>query len=152
MQSVKLQKYTITPFTGDYKDWLRFWNQFTVEVDGSSIAEISKFNYLLELVKGKPKDDILGLPHTDEGYQEAKCILVETYGKDIKVHKALIKELEELPAITSIHKLLSVHEFYNKLARIVRTCHDEEINYCPEHDIHTDGQTGPCSRSDCAER
>ena len=115
MQSVKLQKYTITPFTSDYKDWLRFWNQFTVEVDGSSIVEISKFNYLLELVKGKPKDDILGLPHTDEGYQEAKCILVETYGKDIKVHKALIKELEELPAITSIHKLLSVHEFYNKL-------------------------------------
>ncbi len=44
-QSVKLQKYTITPFYGDYKDWLRFWNQFTmVEVDGSSIAEISKFN------------------------------------------------------------------------------------------------------------
>lgn len=45
-QSVKLQKYTITPFKGDYKDWLRFWNQFMVEVDGSSIASISKFNYL----------------------------------------------------------------------------------------------------------
>ena len=121
VQSVKLQKYTITHFTGDYKDWLRFWNQFTVEVDGSSIAEISKFNYLLELVKGKPREDILGLPHTEEGYQEAKRILVETYGKDIKVHKALIKELEELPAITNIHKLHSVHEFYNKLARVVRT-------------------------------
>lgn len=40
-QSVKLQKYTITPFSGDYKDWLRFWNQFTVEVDGSSISNIS---------------------------------------------------------------------------------------------------------------
>ena len=42
-QAVKLQKYTITPFQGDYKDWLRFWNQFSVEVDGSGIAEISKF-------------------------------------------------------------------------------------------------------------
>ncbi len=50
-QSVKLQKYTITPFYGDYKDWLRFWNQFTVEVDGSSISDISKFHYLLELTK-----------------------------------------------------------------------------------------------------
>ena len=46
-QSVKLQKYTITLFSGDYKDWLRFWNQFTVEVDGAAISEISKFNYLL---------------------------------------------------------------------------------------------------------
>ena len=61
-QSVKLQKYTITPFEGDYKDWLRFWNQFEVEVDQSQIAEISKFNYLIELVKGKPKEDIMGLP------------------------------------------------------------------------------------------
>ena len=57
-QSVKLQKYTITPFKGHFKDWIRFWNQFSVEVDGSAISKISKFNYLLELVKGKPRDDI----------------------------------------------------------------------------------------------
>ena len=57
-QSVNLQKYTITKFNGDYKDWLRFWNQFTVEVDNSNISNISKFNYLLELVEGKPREDI----------------------------------------------------------------------------------------------
>lgn len=119
-QSVKLQKYTITPFTSEYKDWLRFWNQFTVEVDSSSIAEISKFNYLLELVKGKPRDDILGLPHT-QGYEEAKRIPQQTYGKDIKVHKALIKELEDLTPITSIHKLQGIHDFHNQLSRVVRT-------------------------------
>ena len=120
-QAVKLQKYTITPFSGDYKDWLRFWNQFTVEVDASKISEISKLNYLLELVKGKPKDDILGLPHTVEGYEEAKRILEDTYGKDVKVHKALIKELEGLLPISSIHKLREIHDFYNKLSRVVRT-------------------------------
>ena len=57
-QRVKLQKYTIMPFKGDYKDWIRFWNQFSVEGGGSAISKISKFNYLLELVKGKPRDDI----------------------------------------------------------------------------------------------
>ena len=92
-----------------------------VEVDGSSIAEINKFNYLIELVKGKPKEDILGLPHTPEGYIEAKKILEHTYGKDIRVHGALIKDLKELQPITDIKKLWSVHSFYNKLARIVRT-------------------------------
>lgn len=90
-------------------------------MDVSGISEISKFNYLLEMVQGKPKDDILGLPHTEDGYKEAKRILEQTYGKDIKVHKALIKELEELPAISSIHKLKSIHDFYSKLSRIVRT-------------------------------
>ena len=64
-----------------------------------------KFNYLLELVKGKPKEDILGLSHTEDGYGEAKRILEQTYGKEIKVHKALIKEMEELPAIFNIHKI-----------------------------------------------
>ena len=121
VSAVKLQKYTITPFKGDYVDWLRFWNQFTVEVDNSAIAEISKFNYLMELVQDGPREDILGLPHTEEGYKEAKRILNEKYGKDIKVHKALIKEMESLKPINSIHHLKSIHQFYNKLSRIVRT-------------------------------
>ena len=121
LQSVKLQKYTITSFKGEYKDWLRFWNQFTVEVDGSGISEISKFNYLLELVAGKPREDILGLPHTRDGYEEAKRILEQTYGRYIKIHKTLIKELETLPTITSVHKLTETHSFYNKLSRIIRT-------------------------------
>ena len=90
---MKLQKYTITPFKGEYKDWLRFWNQFTVEVDGSGISNISKFNYLLELVSGKPNDEILGLPYTEDGYNEAKRNLERNYRKDIKINKALIKEL-----------------------------------------------------------
>ena len=53
-------------------------------MDASKISEISKFNYLLELVKGKPKGSILGLPHTEEGYEEAKAILVQTYGKTLR--------------------------------------------------------------------
>ena len=55
-------------------------------MDGAAISEISKFNYLLELVKGKPKEDIRGLPHTEDGYGDAKRILKQTqqtYGKDI---------------------------------------------------------------------
>lgn len=83
--------------------------------------EISKFNYLLELVKGKRKEVILGLPHTKDGYGEAKRILEQTYVKDIKVHKALIKEMEELPVIFSIHKVAITHDFYNRLSREVRT-------------------------------
>ena len=83
--------------------------------------KISKFNYLLELVKGKHRDDILVLPHTEKGYDETKEILKDIYDKDIMVHKQLIKETESLQPITSIHKLKRIHVFYNKLARTVRT-------------------------------
>ena len=40
-QAIKLQKYSITPFKGDYKEWLRFWNQFVVDVGNSKISNIS---------------------------------------------------------------------------------------------------------------
>ena len=136
-QSVKLQRYTITPFQGDYKDWIRFWNQFEVEVDGAKISEISKFNYLLELVKGQPREDILGLPHTVEGYQEAKKILQITYGKDCKVHKALIKEMESLHSITDIRRLDRIHEFYNKLSRVVQTLSTMNKLQTPQSAVYT---------------
>ena len=40
-QALKLQKYSITPFKGDYREWLRFWNQFVVDVDNSKMSEIT---------------------------------------------------------------------------------------------------------------
>ena len=106
-QAVKLQKYMITPFKGDCKDWLRFWNQLVVEEDSTNISEI------------EPKEHILGLPHTPEGYHEAKNILKMTFGKDIKVHKALIRDSESLTNITSSHKIKEIHEFYTKLSKTV---------------------------------
>ena len=106
-----LREVATTPFKGDYKDWIHFWNKFSVEVDGSTISKVRKFNYLLELVKGKYTEDILRLPLKEEGYDEAKKILSDIYGKDINFHKQLIKEIEILDPITRIFKLKSIHEF-----------------------------------------
>ena len=39
----------------------------------------------------------------------------------MKIHKALIKELEGLESITSIHNNSRIHDYYNKMSRIVRT-------------------------------
>ena len=145
-QTVKLQKYTITLFSGDYKDSVRFWNQFSVEVDRSTTSEISKFNYLLELTKGKPRNDILGLQHSTDGYAEAKRILAETYGKDFIVHRALVKELKNLHTITSIHKVASIHKFSNKLARVIRNLgNNEETRFSSKYVLHVNGQVGTSS-------
>ena len=97
-QSVKLQKYTVTSFKGDCKDWIRFWDQLLVEVDGSAISKIIKFNYLLELVTWGNLEKTY-LDYMGDGYDKANKILNSIYGKDIK----------------------SVLHFYNKLARTVQT-------------------------------
>ena len=67
-------------------------------------------------LKGKGKDCILDLPHTAEGYAEAKKILEWNFGKD----KALIQELESLSNITSTKHVEEIHEFYTKLSWTVR--------------------------------
>ena len=91
-----------------------------MEFDNSKFSEIGKFNYVRERKEGDPKGHILGLPQTAKGYEEAKTILELTYGKDIKVLQALIKNLETLLNISSITKTKEVHEFHNKLSRTVR--------------------------------
>ena len=75
---------------------------------------------MLELVEGEPRSQILGLPHTVEGYEEAKRILELTYGKNITVVKALIKDLETLLNITSLTKVKEIHKSYYQLSRTVR--------------------------------
>ena len=122
--AVKLQRYTITPFRGNFRDWLRFWNQFSVEVDKSGLPEKSKFNYLLELCKGEPLEAITGLPHTAEGYEAAKEILTDTYGKSHRVKRTFIQDLEELPTIPfSSNHIERAHSFYKALSKAVRTLH-----------------------------
>ena len=75
---------------------------------------------MLELVEGEPRSQILGLPQTVEGYEEAKRILELTYGKNITLLKTLIKDLETLLNIASLTKVKEIHEFYNQLSRTVR--------------------------------
>lgn len=48
-----------------------------------------------------------------------------------EVHKALMKELEEFPALSSIHRISSVHDYYDNLSR------DKEINFCAKFGLHS---------------
>ena len=77
----------------------------------------------MEYVKGEAKEAITGLPHTPEGYEEAKAILERKYGRGSKVKRAVLKELEELSPISysTSNRLEKCHQFYNKLSKTVRT-------------------------------
>ena len=68
----KLPKLVITKFDGTFMDWPRFWGQFTETIDKTSVAPITKFSYLRELLNPKVKRTIEALPFTVEGYNRAK--------------------------------------------------------------------------------
>ncbi|KAK3743472.1 hypothetical protein QZH41_003295 [Actinostola sp. cb2023] len=73
--NAKLPKLVITKFNGDYTDWQRFWSQFEAEIDRASVAGVTKFSYLKELVEPSVRATIDGLPFSTEGYERAKNIL-----------------------------------------------------------------------------
>ena len=115
----KLPKLVISKFDGSFMDWPRFWGQFSEAIDKSSIAPISKLTYLLELLEPKVKRSVEALPFTAEGYNRAKAILEDKYGKQSEVVKCYVKEIVELPYITSANPR-KIAEFYEKLSHSVQ--------------------------------
>ena len=111
---VKYPKLTITKFEGTHLDWQRFWSQFECEIDRAEFVQVTKFNYLKEMLKPKVRALIDGLPFTTEGYERAKNILKSRYGKDSVVANAHIQSIISLPAITGSNPY-KINEFYKKL-------------------------------------
>ena len=75
-------------FNGTYMALPRFWGQFCETIDKSSVTAVNKFGYLQELLDTKIRNMIEPLPFTAEGYNRAKSMLQEKYGKDIEMVKA----------------------------------------------------------------
>ena len=94
---VKLPKLTISAFKGTHLDWQRFWSQLESETDREELAQVTKFNYLKEMLKHKVRNLVDELPFTTEGYERAKNILKSKYGKDSEVANAHIQSLISLP-------------------------------------------------------
>ena len=110
----KLPKLVISKFNGTYMDWPRFWGQFTETIVKSNIAAVSKFAYLRELLDSKVKNTIEVLPFTAEGYNRAKSILQEKYGKETEIVKAYCREILDLPTVTSANPR-KIADFSDKL-------------------------------------
>ena len=85
----KLPKQTITKFNGSHTDWLRFWNIYEAEIDKCSDMEVViRFAYLKDLLEPRVRAGIDGLLFSSEGYERAKNILRNKYGKTSEIVNA----------------------------------------------------------------
>ena len=109
-----------TKLNGTHLDWTRFWNQFSVEIDSSRLASVTKLSYLKEFLDPKVRSIIDGLPFTSEGYNRAKSILEGKYGKPSEVSNAHIPSIMNLPYIGNADPY-KIHRFYEKLQTNVNT-------------------------------
>ena len=119
-KTAMLPKLVISRFGGSFTEWPKFWGHFTEANDKSSIAAITKFTYLLELLEPNVKRSVESLPFTVEGYNRAKTILETKYGKESEIKKCFVKDILDLPNISGAdpHK---IEEFCEKLTHSVQT-------------------------------
>ena len=117
--NAKLPKLVITQFKGTPADWVRFWGQFTAEIDAADISQITKFSYLKELLEPEVRPSIGGLPLTTEGYERAKNILKLKFGKESEIVNAYVDGIMSLPSIYGANPN-KVSQFYEKLCSNVQ--------------------------------
>ncbi|XP_055922137.1 uncharacterized protein LOC129953211 [Eupeodes corollae] len=86
MPAVKLQRLQPKKFSGDYKEWIPFWEQYkTLVHDNLSLSTVDKFNYLEAALTGKAANTLVGLTPSELNYETAINILKEEYGNKEKI-------------------------------------------------------------------
>ena len=67
---------------------------------------VTKFAYLQELLQPKARVEINGLPLNTEGYEKAKIIIKEEYGKTSEVVNAYVNNILIPSKVNSFYKTL----------------------------------------------
>ena len=90
---------SLPKFSGDYKEWRPFYDQFLAAVGNRNISNVRKFAYLQTCLTGEPRDILNGLQCTDDNYEEGVNLLKKRYG-DSSVLIALYSDnVVKLPLI-----------------------------------------------------
>ena len=103
VRSIKLESLVLPPFDGDIQDFVSFWNVFESRVhQDQALSDADRFAYLNSKLQGAAALTVKGLPMTSEGYQSARRILLQRYGKRSPLVNQHIKALMDLPATDSM--------------------------------------------------
>jgi hypothetical protein len=78
--AVRLPKLEIPEFHGEYTNWKTFKDTFqSVVHNNKSVADVNKFHFLLNALKGNTNQVIMEIPVTEENYPLAWQRLLERY-------------------------------------------------------------------------
>ena len=89
----RLPKLELPVFCGDVTLWTSFWEQYQAVVHNSELPSITKFTYLLALLKGEAKACVQGLSLTASNYETACAILQKRFGRPERIIFSHIQEL-----------------------------------------------------------
>ena len=116
----RLPKIELPKFSGDVLKWTPFWQQYEACIDKEELPAVTKFNYLVSLLRGDAKNVLDGIPVTEENYVQAKTLLESKYGRREVIIFAHVQELlaVQIPEATDTKKL---SQAYDRLMANVRS-------------------------------
>ena len=116
----KLPKLELPTFSGDATQWEGFWDLFVAVVDNSGLPEVTKFSYLLTLLKGDAKASVAGLSLSAANYNTACDILKKRYGRTDRIIFAHIQQLLNI-SVPKSSKVASLWKLQDELQAHVRS-------------------------------
>ena len=111
--TIKMPKFNLPKFNGNYKEWIPFREQFCASVDrNATLPDIQKFNYLKSSLTGEPLKLVAHLPLSNSNYPIALKSLRDRYDNPrviINSHVDVILKLKaiEKESTAELRKLLS---------------------------------------------
>ena len=128
-EKVKLPKLTLSSFNGDPAQWISFWDSFASTIhSNSSLAEIDKFKYLQQSLRGAATQTISGLPLTGDNYTEAIELLQKRYGNRQVIVSRHMDVLRDLPKIENSSDLQGLRQLYDKTESTVRSLRGMKVS------------------------
>ena len=98
--TTKLPKLTLPSFSGEYTQWVSFWDQSTTLVDSKrDMTNVEKLSYLKLSLKCDAAQIVSSLLVTDANYDIAKRKLEERYNNKRSIVKAHSTSIHVSPAI-----------------------------------------------------
>ena len=98
--NLKMPKFQLPKFSGQYKDWTPFYEQFVASVHtNNTIADVQKFNYLKASLSGEALQLVSHLPLSNSNYHIALKSLTDRYNNQrliVNSHLDSILQLQPL--------------------------------------------------------
>ena len=127
--SVKLPYLNIPVFDGSEPALFTFfWDSFDALIHSNdNLAPVTKFNYLMERLRGEALFKLRGFKPNNDDYLEAVRILKRDYGNKESIVENLMNKLSNLSLVK--HDRSNLRRFYDDLECTVRSLKSYNINY-----------------------
>lgn len=102
IHDLKLPALEIPKFSGKFEEWTTFHDTFSIYVDQSSIANVSKMHYLKKSLTGTAYRMIKNLPTTDANYKLAWESLCDRFHNKRAIVNAFLRLIIEQEPISKL--------------------------------------------------